>query len=101
MTGVQTCALPISNIIPSRREGDPRTLILCFDGTKDEFDQDNSNIVDFVKLLAKKDRKRQTVYYQVRDRQPKMSRRLTDTSEQTGIGTSTKSLVSKVSPTGQ
>jgi uncharacterized protein (DUF2235 family) len=23
----------------------PRTLVLCFDGTADEFDEDNSNVV--------------------------------------------------------
>ncbi|CAE6351079.1 unnamed protein product [Rhizoctonia solani] len=41
-----------------------RSLILCFDGTGDQFDQDNSNIVRFVQLLKKDDKKRQMVYYQ-------------------------------------
>lgn len=42
-----------------------RTLVLCFDGTGDQFDADNSNIVQLVSLL-KKDSTSQLVYYQVR-----------------------------------
>jgi len=42
-----------------------RTLVLCFDGTGDQFDNDNSNIVKFVSLLKKDDNKKQMVYYQV------------------------------------
>ncbi|KAG6887986.1 hypothetical protein C0995_011181 [Termitomyces sp. Mi166 len=45
-------------------EHDHRTLILCFDGTGDQFDADNSNIVEFVSLLKKNDRYKQMVYYQ-------------------------------------
>ncbi|KAJ7726440.1 hypothetical protein DFH07DRAFT_237077 [Mycena maculata] len=41
-----------------------RTLVLCFDGTGDQFDSDNSNIVQFFTLLPKGDRSRQMVYYQ-------------------------------------
>ncbi|KAL0577577.1 hypothetical protein V5O48_004409 [Marasmius crinis-equi] len=41
-----------------------RTLVLCFDGTGDQFDSDNSNIVEFFKLLKKDDRSKQMVYYQ-------------------------------------
>ncbi|KAJ8096302.1 hypothetical protein PM082_011457 [Marasmius tenuissimus] len=41
-----------------------RTLVLCFDGTGDQFDADNSNIVEFFKLLKKDDRSKQMVYYQ-------------------------------------
>ncbi|KAG5644332.1 hypothetical protein DXG03_008691 [Asterophora parasitica] len=41
-----------------------RTLILCFDGTGDQFDDDNSNIVQLVSLLKKNDRSKQMVYYQ-------------------------------------
>jgi len=52
------------SIIPPRLEGDNRTLVLCFDGTGDQFDSDNSNVVQFVSLLAKKDRYKQMVYYQ-------------------------------------
>ncbi len=43
-----------------------RTLVLCFDGTGDQFDADNSNIVNFFSLLKKDDRTEQMVYYQVR-----------------------------------
>ncbi|KAF5358617.1 hypothetical protein D9758_007672 [Tetrapyrgos nigripes] len=41
-----------------------RTLVLCFDGTGDQFDQDNSNIVSFFRMLKKDDRYQQMVYYQ-------------------------------------
>ncbi|KAL0959660.1 hypothetical protein HGRIS_011362 [Hohenbuehelia grisea] len=41
-----------------------RTLVMCFDGTGDQFDADNSNIVQFFKLLKKDDRDQQMVYYQ-------------------------------------
>ncbi|KAI0354699.1 hypothetical protein OH77DRAFT_1425794 [Trametes cingulata] len=41
-----------------------RTLVLCFDGTGDQFDQDNSNVVKFFSLLKKDDRREQMVYYQ-------------------------------------
>ncbi|KAJ3574362.1 hypothetical protein NP233_g1816 [Leucocoprinus birnbaumii] len=41
-----------------------RTLVLCFDGTGDQFDDDNSNIVNFVSLLKKNDNTKQLVYYQ-------------------------------------
>ncbi|KAF7293898.1 DUF2235 domain-containing protein [Mycena chlorophos] len=41
-----------------------RTLVLCFDGTGDQFDADNSNIVQFFSMLLKDDRSKQMVYYQ-------------------------------------
>ncbi|KAF8625618.1 hypothetical protein AX17_006803 [Amanita inopinata Kibby_2008] len=41
-----------------------RTLVLCFDGTGDQFDSDNSNIVELVKILKKDDSSKQMVYYQ-------------------------------------
>ncbi|KAG6840745.1 hypothetical protein C0991_004654 [Blastosporella zonata] len=41
-----------------------RTLVLCFDGTGDQFDEDNSNIVNFFSMLKKDDPKDQLVYYQ-------------------------------------
>ena len=44
-----------------------RTLVVCFDGTGDQFDSDNSNIVQLVQLLKKDDRMQQLVYYQVRE----------------------------------
>lgn len=43
-----------------------RTLVLCFDGTGDQFDADNSNIVNLFSLLKKDNRREQMVYYQVR-----------------------------------
>ncbi|PFH47920.1 hypothetical protein AMATHDRAFT_6302 [Amanita thiersii Skay4041] len=41
-----------------------RNLILCFDGTGDQFDADNSNIVQLVSMLKKDDKTKQMVYYQ-------------------------------------
>ncbi|KAF8597102.1 hypothetical protein BDV93DRAFT_410437, partial [Ceratobasidium sp. AG-I] len=63
-------------VIPENNES--RTLVLCFDGTGDQFDQDNSNIVQFFQLLKKDDQKKQMVYYQA------------------GIGTSSKYFVTPV-----
>ncbi|KAH8990234.1 hypothetical protein EDB92DRAFT_1865077 [Lactarius akahatsu] len=42
----------------------PRTLVLCFDGTGDQFDADNTNIVRLCSTLEKGDRDQQMVYYQ-------------------------------------
>jgi hypothetical protein len=41
-----------------------RTLVLCFDGTGDQFDADNSNIVQLFSTLKKDDKEQQLVYYQ-------------------------------------
>ncbi|KAG7090384.1 hypothetical protein E1B28_009503 [Marasmius oreades] len=41
-----------------------RTLVLCFDGTGDQFDSDNSNIVELFSMLKKDDCSKQMVYYQ-------------------------------------
>ncbi|EIN13932.1 hypothetical protein PUNSTDRAFT_110090 [Punctularia strigosozonata HHB-11173 SS5] len=41
-----------------------RTLILCFDGTGDSFDDDNSNVVQLISMLKKDDANEQMVYYQ-------------------------------------
>jgi uncharacterized protein (DUF2235 family) len=38
--------------------------VLCFDGTGDQFDEDNSNIVQFFSMLSKDDPSQQMVYYQ-------------------------------------
>ncbi|KAG5732645.1 hypothetical protein E4T56_gene16747 [Termitomyces sp. T112] len=43
---------------------DHRTVILCFDGTGDQFDEDNSNVVNFFSMLKKDNSKDQLVYYQ-------------------------------------
>jgi uncharacterized protein (DUF2235 family) len=40
-----------------------RTLVICLDGTGDKFDNDNSNVVNFVACL-KKDSASQITYYQ-------------------------------------
>ncbi|SJK99185.1 uncharacterized protein ARMOST_02475 [Armillaria ostoyae] len=52
----------IPKTIPPKHES--RTLVLCFDGTGDQFDADNSNIVTLCSLLKKDDRSQQMVYYQ-------------------------------------
>ncbi|KAJ6549094.1 hypothetical protein DFH09DRAFT_1320391 [Mycena vulgaris] len=41
-----------------------QTLVLCFDGTGDQFNTQNSNIVQLFSMLGKGDRTRQMVYYQ-------------------------------------
>ncbi|KAJ7598622.1 hypothetical protein C8J56DRAFT_1039511 [Mycena floridula] len=45
-------------------EHSQRNLILCFDGTGDQFDNDNSNVVSFFSALKKDDRTKQMAYYQ-------------------------------------
>ncbi|KDR70831.1 hypothetical protein GALMADRAFT_102896 [Galerina marginata CBS 339.88] len=52
---------PILPIFPTN---EARTLILCFDGTGDQFDADNSNIVNFFTMLRKDRPEQQMVYYQ-------------------------------------
>ncbi|KAF3023028.1 hypothetical protein E8E14_011756 [Neopestalotiopsis sp. 37M] len=42
----------------------PRTLVICLDGTGDQFDNDNSNIVNFVSCLKKHTPSEQVTYYQ-------------------------------------
>ncbi|EJT99648.1 hypothetical protein DACRYDRAFT_17303 [Dacryopinax primogenitus] len=49
----------------------PRRLILCFDGTSNLFDKENTNVVKLVSYLKKDDLNEQQVYYQ----------------EKTGVGT--------------
>ena len=77
-----------SSVIPPSHPDLARTLVLCFDGTGDQFDADvcvhifyswwpfhrtslfsvsqNSNIVQFFSMLKKDDKSQQMVYYQVR-----------------------------------
>lgn len=63
-----TCTPPYEH--PRHWKPDPesldrhRTLVLCFDGTGDSFDQDNSNVVQFLAMLKKDDPTKQLVYYQ-------------------------------------
>jgi hypothetical protein len=52
-------------VIPPPHPTRKRTLVVCFDGTGDQFDNDNSNIVKLVALMKKDDRHQQLVYYQV------------------------------------
>lgn len=42
----------------------PRSLVLCFDGTRDSFDDDITNVVRFVEALEKKRPEEQLYYYQ-------------------------------------
>ncbi|KAJ2923950.1 hypothetical protein H1R20_g13152, partial [Candolleomyces eurysporus] len=42
----------------------PRTLVLCFDGTSNEYDEDNTNVVKLFALLKKDDFDQQLCYYQ-------------------------------------
>jgi len=64
MTTAAPIAIGNSDIIPHDSEKRPRTLVLCFDGTGDEFDADNSNVIQFFSLLQKDDHTQQKVYYQ-------------------------------------
>ncbi|KAJ3520999.1 hypothetical protein NM688_g9077 [Phlebia brevispora] len=57
-----TSGLP--DIIPLAEPTRKRTLVLCFDGTGDQFDTDNSNVIQFFTLLQKDDHTQQMVYYQ-------------------------------------
>lgn len=54
------------NWVPDPSDGTPRsrTLVLCFDGTGDQFDDDNSNIVQLFSCLKKDSQSHQLVYYQ-------------------------------------
>jgi hypothetical protein len=42
-----------------------KMLIVCFDGTGNDFNADNSNIVQLVSMLKRDDQTKQMVYYQV------------------------------------
>ncbi|KAI6136042.1 hypothetical protein F5141DRAFT_995472 [Pisolithus sp. B1] len=53
---------PLDDVIPPANTR--RTLVLCFDGTGDQFDTDNSNIVQLCSMLKKDDPSQQMVYYQ-------------------------------------
>ncbi|KAF8644650.1 hypothetical protein AX16_008352 [Volvariella volvacea WC 439] len=52
----------IPTTIPTKHEA--RTLVLCFDGTSNEFGSKNSNVIDFLHALKKDDKSMQMVYYQ-------------------------------------
>ncbi|KAI0642187.1 hypothetical protein C8Q79DRAFT_1013487 [Trametes meyenii] len=65
-TSVHSTSSELGDIdtIPPYDPTAPRTLILCFDGTGNQFDTDNSNVIKFFTLLKKDDRREQMVYYQ-------------------------------------
>ena len=42
-----------------------RRLVLCFDGTKDKFDDDVTNVIKLYSILAKDNVEEQLCYYQV------------------------------------
>lgn len=48
----------------SKPEFQPRTLVLCFDGTANEYDADNTNVVKLFALLKKDNFDEQLCYYQ-------------------------------------
>ncbi|KAL1749316.1 hypothetical protein HDZ31DRAFT_27923 [Schizophyllum fasciatum] len=54
----------IENAATVPEDNSHRCLILCFDGTGNQFDDDNSNVVNFVSLLKKDRPEKQLVYYQ-------------------------------------
>ena len=54
----------IPPVIPLETKDRRRTLVLCFDGTGDQFQNSNSNVVKFVSMLMKEDNDKQVVYYQ-------------------------------------
>ncbi|CAE6421371.1 unnamed protein product [Rhizoctonia solani] len=41
-----------------------RTLVLCFDGTSNQFGEKNTNVINLMELLKKDDPSKQMVYYQ-------------------------------------
>ncbi|KAF9515853.1 hypothetical protein BS47DRAFT_723712 [Hydnum rufescens UP504] len=49
---------------PARPSRVGRTLVLCFDGTSNEFDDTNTNVVKLVAMLEKDNTTKQVVYYQ-------------------------------------
>ncbi|KAF7343033.1 DUF2235 domain-containing protein [Mycena venus] len=57
-----SCDIP--SVIGHVPESTGRTLILCFDGTGDSFDDDNSNVVEFFSMLDRDSPEKQLVYYQ-------------------------------------
>ncbi|OSD07307.1 hypothetical protein PYCCODRAFT_1463594 [Trametes coccinea BRFM310] len=58
-------AAKVSSSASSIDERKPRTLILCFDGTAEQYDGENTNVVKFYSLLKKDDDEdQQLCYYQ-------------------------------------
>ncbi|KAH8828621.1 hypothetical protein DL96DRAFT_1526362 [Flagelloscypha sp. PMI_526] len=61
LTTTATEPVPDPDVIPSIHPF--RTLVLCFDGTGDKF-QNHSNVAEFFSMLKKNDPTKQMVYYQ-------------------------------------
>lgn len=57
-----TGRLPTIDIRPSGVK--PRTLVLCFDGTTNIYDDTNTNVVKLFSLMKRDNREEQMVYYQ-------------------------------------
>ncbi|TIB29233.1 hypothetical protein E3P86_03713 [Wallemia ichthyophaga] len=60
------------NVVPKRlkairdqnKDDKGRTIVLCLDGTGDQFDDDNSNVIRFFRSMVKDEPEKQVVYYQ-------------------------------------
>ncbi|KAG8924895.1 hypothetical protein FRC02_010123 [Tulasnella sp. 418] len=61
MPGLDTRPQTAAKVVSGR---EPKTLVLCFDGTANEFDDTNTNVVKVFSMLDKTDTSRQVVYYQ-------------------------------------
>ncbi|KAG8955026.1 hypothetical protein FRC03_011311 [Tulasnella sp. 419] len=60
-------SVPMSNTPSSANNAfkrGPKTLVLCFDGTANEFDATNTNVIKVFSMLDKSDTSQQVVYYQ-------------------------------------
>ncbi|KIP04112.1 hypothetical protein PHLGIDRAFT_110018 [Phlebiopsis gigantea 11061_1 CR5-6] len=64
MAAPQPTSTDLPPIIPPPHPDRRRTLVLCFDGTGDQFDADNSNVIQLFTMLQKDDHSQQMVYYQ-------------------------------------
>ncbi|PCH34305.1 hypothetical protein WOLCODRAFT_61605 [Wolfiporia cocos MD-104 SS10] len=53
-----------ADVVPPYCPPGQRTLVLCFDGTGDQFDTDNSNVIMLFSMLMKDRPSEQLVYYQ-------------------------------------
>jgi uncharacterized protein (DUF2235 family) len=58
-------SIPVPDPTPSGVARKPRTLVLCFDGTADQYDNSVTNVVKLYSLLRKDKVEDQLTYYQV------------------------------------
>lgn len=63
-SGPRPKQLPVKPLAPAPPSPDGKTLVLCFDGTANEYDDTNTNVVKLFGFLEKEHPK-QRVYYQV------------------------------------